>query len=69
MKVKVNCLWNIQYHYEAGCPQLKTTMPVQVRAVSFDEATTKVNAFLEQIEHGNKIKVNGIQLAGGAVLE
>jgi hypothetical protein len=69
MKVKVNCLWNIMYHYEPGCPVLKVTMPVQVRASSFDEAKLKVDTFLQGLEHADKVKCNGITLAGGAVLE
>ena len=69
MKTKLNCLWTIQYYYEPGCPQLKVTMPNQVKAANFEEATAKVAAFLADADLGGKVRVNGILLYGPAILE
>lgn len=69
MKAKLQYYWNVQFYYEPGCPVLKTTMPTQVKACSFDEAKSKVESFLIDMGNDDKIKVSGLQLAGAAYLE
>ncbi len=69
MKVKLQYIWNIQYYYEIGCPALKITIPTQVKAASFDEAKLKVEAFLTNLENGDKMRVNALTLQGAAVIE
>lgn len=70
MKVQCMYLWNVTYYIEPGAPAFRTALPNQVKALNFDEAKTKVEAYLESgpIEF-DKIRVNGIQTTGVAVLE